>query len=100
MSKKIKISWKKCFVKRLFCKHDFKYYAEQTNDINHILLSNGERRHYVCSKCGKYKGSIFLEYEGMGFKYKNDNIIEIQYSNYEKGNWIIINQKSIEYVEK
>lgn len=57
------ITWKKNFVKRLFCKHEFQYYA----DASSMLLS-GERRYYICKKCGKYNGSIFLEYEGMGFK--------------------------------
>ena len=58
------ITWRKNFIKRLFCKHEYQYYA----DTGFIMLLNGERRYYICKKCGKYNGSIFLEYEGMGFK--------------------------------
>ena len=57
------ISWRKNLIVRLFCKHEYQYYAD-TNS----LLASGERRYYICKKCGKYNGSIFLEYEGMGFK--------------------------------
>ena len=57
------IGWRKNFIIRLFCKHDYQYYA----DTNSLLVS-GERRYHICKKCGKYNGSIFLEYEGMGFK--------------------------------
>ena len=65
MNKKIKIQWKKSWFKQLFCKHDFQYFkAKQTG----AMLANGEYRYLVCSKCGKYRNKIFLEYEGMGFK--------------------------------
>lgn len=37
-------------------------------DTSFPMLLSGERRYYICKKCGKYNGSIFLEYEGMGFK--------------------------------
>lgn len=57
------ISWRKNFIARLFCKHEYQYYA----DTNAMLLS-GERQYCICKKCGKYNGSIFLEYEGNGFK--------------------------------
>lgn len=57
------ISWRKNFIKRLFCKHKYQYYVD-----NNVLLMSGETRYYICKKCGKYKHSIFLEYEGMGFK--------------------------------
>ena len=57
------ITWRKNFIKRLFCKHEYQYYGD-----NNSMLLSGERRYYICKKCGKYNGSIFLEYEGMGFK--------------------------------
>lgn len=66
MNKKLiikSISWRKNFITRLFCKHEYQYYANDNS-----LLINGERRYHICKKCGKYNGSIFLEYEGMGFK--------------------------------
>lgn len=66
MDKKLKksITWRKNFLKRLFCKHEYQYYV----DTGCHFLIHGERRYYICKKCGKYKGSIFCEYEGMGFK--------------------------------
>lgn len=65
MNKKIKIQWKKSWFKQLFCKHDFQYFkAKQTG----AMLVSGEYRYLICSKCGKYRGKIFLEYEGMWFK--------------------------------
>ncbi len=57
------ITWRKNFIKRFFCKHEYQYYAK-----NNSLLTSGETRYHICKKCGKYNGSIFLEYEGMGFK--------------------------------
>ena len=57
------IRWRKNFIKRLLCKHEYQYYA----DTSSIMLS-GEKRYRICKKCGKYDGSIFMEYEGMGFK--------------------------------
>nr|DAI22364.1 MAG TPA: 30S ribosomal protein S2 [Caudoviricetes sp.] len=57
------INWRKNFIIRLFCKHEYQYYADTKS-----LLVSGERRYHICKKCGKYNGSIFLEYEGMGYK--------------------------------
>lgn len=65
MKNKIKCEWSKPWYKQLFCKHDFKYYKAEENDI---MLVSGEYRYLVCSKCGKYKSKVFWEYEGMGFK--------------------------------
>lgn len=64
MSKKISIQWKKPWYKRLLCKHNFQYYKPKGGS----RLASGEYRYLICSKCGKYKNEIFLEYEGRGFK--------------------------------
>lgn len=63
---KVMRQWKKPWYKQLFCKHDFQYY--KSKEENGVLLVSGEYRYLCCSKCGKYKGKVFLEYEGMGFK--------------------------------
>lgn len=65
MKEKIKCQWKKPWYKQLFCKHDFQYYKKLETGV---MLANGEYRYFICSKCGKYNGKVFLEYEGMGFK--------------------------------
>lgn len=61
--KKKLVSWEKGFIKKLFCKHDYKYYKDGNS-----LLASGEYQYLICSKCGKLKDKVFLEYEGMGFK--------------------------------
>lgn len=64
MNRTIKCQWSKPWYKQLFCKHDFQYY--KAKEWNYV--ASGEYRYLICSKCGKYKGKVFLEYEGMGFK--------------------------------
>ena len=58
------IRWRKNFIKRLLCKHEYQYYT----DTSFPIMLSGEKRYRICKKCGKYDGSIFIEYEGMGFK--------------------------------
>lgn len=52
------------FIKQLFCKHDKQWYTKNEK----FSALNGETRYLVCSKCQKEFGTIFAEYEGMGFK--------------------------------
>ena len=65
MNKKIKILWKKPWYKQLFCKHDFQYCKAKESGV---MLASGEYRYLICTKCGKYKSKVILEYEGLGFK--------------------------------
>lgn len=62
---KIKCQWAKPWYKQLFCKHNFHYYKAKENGV---MNASGEYRYLCCSKCGKYKSKIFLQYEGLGFK--------------------------------
>ena len=53
-------------ISQLFCRHKHtNWYKEQESFPLNI---RGETRWLVCEDCGKRINSMFLEYEGMGFK--------------------------------
>lgn len=54
--------------KQLFCKHEYLEGNLQKKDGIKFTNISGETITVICKKCGKIKGSYFLEYEGMGYK--------------------------------
>ena len=53
------IGWRKNFIIRLFCKHEYQYYA----DTNSSLVS-GERRHHICKNVVNIMVQYFLNTKG------------------------------------
>ena len=57
----------KSFIGRLLCRHEYCYLVrEEKNSIIHSL--RGDTIEHICYKCGKSKGTMLWEYEGMGYK--------------------------------
>lgn len=54
-------------VQQLFCEHKFCYLVrEKKGTLFHSLI--GDTIEIICPKCGKSKGTMLWEYEGMGYK--------------------------------
>ena len=64
--KKVEIKRKNVF-QRIICKHDFQYLVRNKKDKLFFNL-NGDEIERICPKCGASKGTMFWEYEGMGYK--------------------------------
>lgn len=62
----IKITKKNIF-KRLFCKHNYNYLIREKSD-EIFCNPNGDEIEDICINCGKSQGTMFWEYEGMGYK--------------------------------
>lgn len=54
-------------LKQLFCKHEYHEGTLQDPQAMFHRIS-GETYTTICTKCGKIKGTRFVEYEGSGFK--------------------------------
>lgn len=54
------IEWRKNFIARLFCKHEYQEYKVYGKEK--LLPLNGFYTHTICKKCGEYKGEEFWEY--------------------------------------
>lgn len=54
------------WIKRLFCRHEWKV-CRKVN-LHGFSCISGEQLYKRCTKCGKVKKHIFVEYEGMGYK--------------------------------
>lgn len=54
-------------IKQLFCKHTFYYLVREEKNILFYSLK-GDTIEIICPKCGKSKGTMLWEYEGMGYK--------------------------------
>ena len=64
--KEVKIN-KKGYFGRLICNHNYQYLVrEEKNQI--FSNPNGDVIEQICISCGKSKGTMFWEYEGMGYK--------------------------------
>lgn len=51
----------KTLIKRLFCKHEYRYYRKKEPYFN----LSGETQYEICCKCGKRNGSRFVKnYDG------------------------------------
>ena len=52
---------------QLLCRHEYGYFVrEEKNSRFHSL--RGDTIEHICYKCGKSKGTMLWEYEGMGYK--------------------------------
>lgn len=60
----MKIRKPKNKLRRLFCKHDYKWFKQVTS----LQSLRGETRIQLCTKCGKEKSRYLAEFEGGGFK--------------------------------
>ena len=54
------------WIKRLFCRHEWKF-CRKVN-LHGFSCISGVQLYKLCTKCGKVKEHIFVEYEGMGYK--------------------------------
>lgn len=63
---KVEIKRKNIF-QRIVCNHNFQYLVREKADAI-FLNPNGDVIEDICSKCGTSKGTMFWEYEGMGYK--------------------------------
>lgn len=64
--KEVKINHKNIF-KQLVCKHNFIYLVKIDAKTTFFNIK-GDTIENICPKCGKSKGTMFWEYEGMGYK--------------------------------
>lgn len=54
-------------IQQIFCKHTYLNLIREKIGQKYESLS-GDEIEIICPKCGKSKGKIFAEYEGIGYK--------------------------------
>ena len=64
--KPVQINYKS-FISQLFCKHNYQYLVKTVKGDMFVCIS-GDIIEEICPKCGKSKGTMFWEHEGMGYK--------------------------------
>lgn len=57
----------KSIIGKILCKHSY-YNLIRMNKNDIFLNPYGDDIEIICPKCGKSKGIMFWEYEGMGYK--------------------------------